>query len=383
MEFFNRKENVIDIKLTQYGKNLLSQGKFKPVFYSFHDNDIVYDSNYAGFGEPQSAAQDRIFETPRIKALNAFEGAETRIQKMTNIKNLGGSNPELFKYVDQSVLEDESLSFSDYQPTQTKYYGLGPMLGTSRLTSIYSPSWNISLVDGKILNSQDSIESYTTASINLERTPQINVELETKIKVIDPSLIENISAQELSSIQTTSEYGDGTSIDIATDAFLVDVQENNGERVKPAFNVEVFEIETDENNNEILRPLRFETVTNRDGDNYVMSVSTVTNSNEDKNYAEYYLDFSLDGQVQRQRNVPMPNRSSTPDFSIPVTPLSEVPVNDFLCPDELTSEEELDELYDDNSGQITVSGDDPFDDVSGGGTGGGGGGGGGASGGSY
>ena len=41
MEFFNKKEEVIDIKLTQYGKYLLSQGKFKPVFYSFSDESSV------------------------------------------------------------------------------------------------------------------------------------------------------------------------------------------------------------------------------------------------------------------------------------------------------------------------------------------------------
>ena len=30
MGFFDRKEEVIDIELTQYGKHLLSLGKFKP-----------------------------------------------------------------------------------------------------------------------------------------------------------------------------------------------------------------------------------------------------------------------------------------------------------------------------------------------------------------
>ena len=53
MEFFNKKEEVIDIKLTQYGKYLLSQGKFKPVFYSFSDEEILYDSDY-GVGTENS-----------------------------------------------------------------------------------------------------------------------------------------------------------------------------------------------------------------------------------------------------------------------------------------------------------------------------------------
>ena len=43
MSFFNKKEDVIDLQLTQYGKYLLSQGKLKPVYYAFFDDDILYD----------------------------------------------------------------------------------------------------------------------------------------------------------------------------------------------------------------------------------------------------------------------------------------------------------------------------------------------------
>ena len=48
MEFFNKKEEVIDLKLTQFGRHLLSKGKFKPVYYSFFDDNIMYDSTKAG-----------------------------------------------------------------------------------------------------------------------------------------------------------------------------------------------------------------------------------------------------------------------------------------------------------------------------------------------
>ena len=62
MEFFNKKEEVIDLQLTQYGKLLLSTGKLKPVYYAFHDENIIYDSNYAGFSETQNEAHPRIQE---------------------------------------------------------------------------------------------------------------------------------------------------------------------------------------------------------------------------------------------------------------------------------------------------------------------------------
>lgn len=397
MEFFNRKEESIHIELTQYGKHLLSQGKFKPFFYSFHDNDVVYDSQYAGFGEPQAAAQDRILETPRIKALTKFEGAETRMKKMVDQKNLEEEKPELYKYTDQSVLQDDSLSFSDYQPTATKYYGLGARLGTSRLLSTHAPSWNISFIDGEILNPNDSIDVYSTASINVEPIPQINIEVKTRTKVIDPSLDSNISPQNLGSVQAASQFSDGTSLDVTSDPLLIDIQENNAESIKPRFDVEVFEIETDEKDNEFLRPLRFNTRTILDDNGYVVSMDNIANANEDKKYAEYYLDLSLDGQVQRPNQVPLPKPKSTPDFTLPFSPLSEIPVNDFLCPDEITTEDQLSDAYgqSDTSGvtsAISVSNEDDtnndFDNTSGAGniggsgfnnTGGGGSGGGGGS----
>ena len=60
MEFFDKKEEVIDIQLTQYGKYLLSRGEFRPSFYAFYDDDIIYDSNYTGYDESNAIIQDRI-----------------------------------------------------------------------------------------------------------------------------------------------------------------------------------------------------------------------------------------------------------------------------------------------------------------------------------
>ena len=44
MGLFDKKEDVLDIQLTQHGKYLVSKGKFKPTYYAFFDDDIVYDS---------------------------------------------------------------------------------------------------------------------------------------------------------------------------------------------------------------------------------------------------------------------------------------------------------------------------------------------------
>ena len=56
MTFFNRKEEVIDIELTQYGKLLLAKGEFKPKKYAFFDDDVIYDAQYMTPTDPTSVS---------------------------------------------------------------------------------------------------------------------------------------------------------------------------------------------------------------------------------------------------------------------------------------------------------------------------------------
>lgn len=68
MEFFNKKEEVLEITLTQKGKQLFSSGKFRPHYYSFYDGDIIYDNNS---GEEQNSIVPRIKDTPTLKQLTS------------------------------------------------------------------------------------------------------------------------------------------------------------------------------------------------------------------------------------------------------------------------------------------------------------------------
>lgn len=42
MAFMDNKEEIMSIILTEYGRNLLDEGKFKPVFYAFFDDEVDY-----------------------------------------------------------------------------------------------------------------------------------------------------------------------------------------------------------------------------------------------------------------------------------------------------------------------------------------------------
>ena len=61
-KFINKKEQVYDLKLTAYGRYLISIGQFVPEYYAFFDDNILYDSNYAGFPETQKHTEERILD---------------------------------------------------------------------------------------------------------------------------------------------------------------------------------------------------------------------------------------------------------------------------------------------------------------------------------
>jgi len=83
MEFFNKKQDVLDIELTGYGKQLLSRGLFKPTYYAFSDDGVIYDSRWVSGSNAdaeQSDIEQRIQEeTPRLKVQARKVGAERTI----------------------------------------------------------------------------------------------------------------------------------------------------------------------------------------------------------------------------------------------------------------------------------------------------------------
>ncbi len=82
MSFFDSKEEVINIELTSYGKLLLSRGLFKPIYYSFHDEDIVYDLAYASGSEVSSNSETRIQDnTAYLKPIYNHSSPSASISK--------------------------------------------------------------------------------------------------------------------------------------------------------------------------------------------------------------------------------------------------------------------------------------------------------------
>lgn len=138
MSFFDKKSEVINIELTPYGKYLLSQGKFKPAYYEFYDDDILYDSEYAGFTEKQETIQQRIRETSRPKVQYSFEGAETR-----------------YKEYRKQVREQQNLNIPIIE--KRKNFSLTSLpLANSAVGDGVVPSTKIKLLKGEISSSASS-----------------------------------------------------------------------------------------------------------------------------------------------------------------------------------------------------------------------------------
>ena len=70
MSFLDVKEEIIKIDLTEKGKELYINGKFKPYYYSFSDKDIVYNNNVETYTGSIAGLKNRISFTPRTFTKN-------------------------------------------------------------------------------------------------------------------------------------------------------------------------------------------------------------------------------------------------------------------------------------------------------------------------
>jgi len=241
MSYFNKKEEVMHIELTQYGKHLLSKGDFKPVYYSFFDDDITYDWEYTGdTAEKQNYAQDRILsETPSPKPQYVFSGRESNI---TEINELIRNN--------RTGLRDKKA-----QQTPEKHYALSAPLGNSSASSVYAPSWSAKALRGSFSSSF----RYQQAAQPTLHIPQLNVDAvkcRSEIKLDAPPDTEGSGFGGIHQPGTfgstgtsgelglaTQQYEDGSWIEVLSDHLLFEVDEPNTDCLKENFDIEIFLVE--------------------------------------------------------------------------------------------------------------------------------------------
>lgn len=230
MEFFNKKEEVLEVKLTNYGRDRLAAGKLKPVYYAFFDDDIQYDVSGSGISEDQNYSEVRIqSQTPKLKIVPTREGAETRVNRFVNaissaLNPIGGLTSD---------------PVNNVQAFQQQPYGdrgridAYPM-GRSSLNSQYAPAWQMEILSSP---SASSAQAYLNEDDFIQHIPQINitVDYETYYK-----------SGQITSDSITDYLGDSQIfLALSENYLMVELLEKNTPFEKNNFEIEVFKSGSD------------------------------------------------------------------------------------------------------------------------------------------
>ncbi len=232
MSFFDSKEELLNIELTPYGRHLLSKGKFKPAYYAFYDDDVLYDAAYIGITESKNEIEPRILDnTPINKPQYNFSSLEQTLKLNT--------------YIVQTETEMNRRLVE--QDAADKNYSLSLPLGKSSYNSIYAPAWNISFLSGAIKTFSGYLDNTagTIGSLQpYQKIPQITIETVNlfKQKSIDEPL--NIENQESSNESRfiTTEIIDNKEIFhyYKPKYILIDIIEENVDDLKQNFDIQMF-----------------------------------------------------------------------------------------------------------------------------------------------
>jgi len=267
MAFFNPKEDVLDIQLTEHGKIMLAKGKIRPVYYEFFDDDILYDTEYGGTQENQKDINTRIKSQVRERTQYSF------------VMSSSGSASPLDQY-------------------RNNFYPLG----NSSITKQKYPAFSISVFDNKVSSSYDTMKNKNTGSWANEKVLELeDIEYTIYIDYTEPVSQRPASLSGL----TNNIFADGTILKVKDNELFLDIAELNTDILKENFEVSLileeegtekkifFEQEQEENiiKNNLL-------IENPDFYDYLRKKEN--GIFESKEFANYYFDISIDKQVPQE-----------------------------------------------------------------------------------
>jgi len=244
MEFFDRKEEVLEIELTQEGKRLLAKGQFKPYYYEFFDDDILYDTVGCGFVEEQNSSIPRIKETPRIRTQNITYGLETELNKLKQ------------DIAVQNGIESGDIKKYSYNKNHDP---LKYPLGLGDYSTNYTPAWNLSMISG-LINTGSFSSTYNPEADYYEYIPQIYCTASYVYEVRnDPKNYDSlISSIDDKIVFKSKIYQDDTYYIVREKNNLhISLKEMNATFDKENFDIEIFEVEAVEGQKENLHNLYF------------------------------------------------------------------------------------------------------------------------------
>ena len=278
MPFFNKKEEVINIELTSHGKRVLSEGKFKPVYYSFFDDDIIYDSSYASTPELQNDIEPRITGSLYMKPQAHYLGVESSISRAIKENRSLVENVNDAKFIPIPTLEEETFVYS--KP-----------LGNSSVYSDYLPAWSVKIWNSHITSSSTTL----TGSRQPLPIPQLNVNIDYTIKIVSSEKrnmidLATISDQDYELLQ---EYDDGSAVLLKKKDAILQVLEVHADFERENFDMELFEITSSVSDGKCHLP---------DGQYSFIKANAGPADlvGMESEFAEYFLEINVDNQIEEE-----------------------------------------------------------------------------------
>ena len=240
-KFLNKKEQVIDLKLTSYGHYLLSNGTFKPMFYGFFDDNVIYDGKYVGLNEQQNEAHERIKnETPYIESLVLFEEVEKSPNTLVN-KSDPVSNPDTGERIAGQRYFEVDYIPTDLAP-RNDVFRFEHMIGDAFLEGDRqnAPAWKFVSLKSQI-SSSTNIDSKNDVLI-----PQINIDANYALKIHDRATLSMLTNTSINEAELrTRAFSDDKFIALEHDDTILYLEELNTILLNENFDVEVFEVNVD------------------------------------------------------------------------------------------------------------------------------------------
>jgi len=228
-KFLNKKEQVIDFKLTSFGHYLLSNGNFKPEYYGFYDDNVVYDGKYVGRTEGQNDIHVRIKdETSYIESLVLFE----ELEKSPNTVIDEGEGKVYFS-VDV---------VPTYLQPRKDIFRFENMIGDAYLEgeTQNAPAWKVSLLDGRISSSAGKDIK------NDVLIPQININADYRLKIDNSTGLSALVDTSTNIAETQTRYfADNKRIILEHDNIMLYFEELNTSLLTENFDIEVYEVGID------------------------------------------------------------------------------------------------------------------------------------------
>jgi len=292
MEFFNKKEEVLDLQLTQYGKYLLSIGKLNPAYYTLHDDNVIYDRQFSNSSsaEIQNEARVRIqSDTPILKTQYNF----------VSLDSMQSKDP-------------------DFQDDKERTGVMSRPLATSNLGSDKIPSWNINALGGAFLTGSTASVITSSASSIVQEIPQIGAEVTyyatpVMFEELTEDVIEDIEMGLLDGVEQpviegdsitfgTEVLSDGSSFLIDGDDLILQIVEDNAPMGNDNFEVEIFQVETETDafsgvTTEKLIPMVFKKEPILIVNDILVEAVEEDDVEIDSTFVEYYFDLELDGEI--------------------------------------------------------------------------------------